>query len=77
MTPESLKNRRLVGVFLLACILFNYPILSLFNLETHLFGIPILYLYVFFIWLMIIVLIVLVTRFGIRIYPETFRNRKP
>ncbi len=45
MTLDSVISRRLFGIFLLGFILFDYPILSIFNLETFLFGIPLLYLY--------------------------------
>ena len=63
MTLDSTISRRLFGLFLLGYILFNYPILSIFNSEKFLFGIPLLYLYMFAVWLLLIVLIVLVTRF--------------
>ncbi len=69
MTPESLKSRRLVGLFLLGCVLFNYPIISLFNINSDWFGIPILYVYVFGTWLFIITLIVYVTKFDINVPP--------
>jgi len=59
MTPESIKNRRLVGVFLLGCVLFNYPLLSLFSTRVVLFGIPQLYLYVFCAWALLIALIII------------------
>ena len=62
MTPDSVKSRRLVGLFLLGFVLFNYPIFSLFSIETELLGIPILYLYCFSAWLLVIVLIRYVTR---------------
>ncbi len=62
MTPESIRGRRLVGLFLLGFVLFNYPIVSLFNIEAALFGIPVLYYYCFCAWLLVIVLIRYVTR---------------
>ncbi len=62
MTLDSAISRRLFGLFLLGFILFNYPILSIFNLETFLFGIPMLYFYVFSVWTLLIILIVVVTR---------------
>jgi hypothetical protein len=37
-------------VFLLGCLLFNYPLLYLFNINDRLFGIPLLYIYVFTAW---------------------------
>ena len=69
MTPESLKSKRLVGLFLLGFILFNYPIISLFNLDTYWFGIPVLYLYVFGSWFLLIMLIILITKFKIKPSP--------
>lgn len=62
MTPEFMISRRLFALFLLGCLLFNYPILSLFNLEAFLFGIPLLYLYMFAVWTVLIVMIVFVMR---------------
>jgi len=61
MTSLAAKARRLVGLFLLGAVLFNYPILALFNREHFLFGIPILYLYLFGIWALLILLTSLVT----------------
>jgi hypothetical protein len=63
MTPESIVSRRLVGLFLLGFILFNYPILSLFNLRIYWFGMPLLYLYVFVLWGVFILIIVLISRY--------------
>jgi hypothetical protein len=31
-------------------LLFNYPILALFNVPSTLFGVPVLYAYVFIAW---------------------------
>ena len=61
MTPDSLKGKRLVGLFIVGLIFFNYPILSLFNLNKIIFGIPILYVYVFMVWFFLILLIVFIT----------------
>jgi hypothetical protein len=66
MTPDRLKNRRLAGVFLLGWVLFNYPVLSLFNRHTTLLGIPLLYAYVFGAWALVILLIMLGVRFSRR-----------
>jgi hypothetical protein len=63
VTPESLKSRRLVGLFLLGFLLFNYPILSLINLDVFWFGIPVLYFYMFFVWAVIIAMIGITTKF--------------
>jgi heme/copper-type cytochrome/quinol oxidase subunit 2 len=64
MTPESYISKRLVGLFLLGFVLFNYPVISLFNIDKFWFGIPILYLYVFGVWFILVMLIVLITKFN-------------
>jgi hypothetical protein len=48
--PEVLKGQRLVALFLLGCLLFSYPLLSIFSQDSMLWGIPILYLYIFIAW---------------------------
>ena len=62
MTPESKKNKRLVALFLFGCVLLNYPIISLFNLNVFVFGLPLLYIYIFGIWGLLILLSAWVTR---------------
>ena len=46
----KLTGERLVAAFLIGCVLFNYPVLSLFDRGAELFGIPLLYAYVFAAW---------------------------
>jgi hypothetical protein len=60
---ESNLNKRLVALFLLGCVLFNYPILSLFDLEIPIFGLPLVLVYIFGIWCLLIGLTALATRF--------------
>jgi hypothetical protein len=55
-----LAGQRLVGIFLLGCVLFNYPMIYLFNSTHELFGIPVLYAYVFGAWALLIGLMALV-----------------
>jgi hypothetical protein len=64
MTDLAVKARRLVGIFLLGAVLFNYPILSLFNRKVIVSGVPIMYLYLFGVWALLIVLMALTTRSG-------------
>jgi hypothetical protein len=64
MSPDSRNTRRLAGVFLLGWVLLNYPILSLFNLPTLLGGIPLLYAFVFAVWILTVGLVALITRSG-------------
>ena len=61
MTRDSKKNKRLVALFLLGCVLLNFPILSLVNLETLVLGFPLLYVYIFGVWCLLIALTVLAT----------------
>ena len=63
MTRDSKKNKRLVALFLLGCVLLNYPILSLVNRETLVFGLPLLYVYIFGFWCLLIALTALATFF--------------
>ena len=60
MIRSSLKGQRLIAVFLLGCLLLNYPIASLFAGDAELFGVPILYVYVFLAWGVLIALMALV-----------------
>jgi len=50
MVRPSIKGQRLVALFLGGCLLFNYPILSLFANHNQILGIPLLYAYVFATW---------------------------
>jgi hypothetical protein len=43
-------GERLVAAFLGGCVLFNYPLLSLFDRAASVFGVPLLYAYVFVAW---------------------------
>jgi len=62
MTPENKKYKRLVALFLFGLVLFNYPILSLLNLDVLVFGLPLLYIYIYGIWGLLILLAALATR---------------
>lgn len=53
--PDDIRHRdRLIGLFLLAMVLFDPPLLLLFGGGATLFGLPVLYLYLFAAWLAII-----------------------
>jgi hypothetical protein len=60
MYRARLVAQRLVAVFLLGALLFNFPFIALFNGAGEVFGIPILYAYVFGVWLALIILVALV-----------------
>jgi hypothetical protein len=47
-------------LFLLGALLFNFPLLAVFNRAAYVFGIPVLYAYIFFAWTLLIGLLALV-----------------
>jgi hypothetical protein len=55
-----MKSQRLVALFLLGCLLLNYPLLSLFNRIGTFMGIPVLYFWLFAVWALLIVLMAFV-----------------
>jgi hypothetical protein len=62
MPSGSPRNRRLSALFWLGLILFNYPLLSLFDVPKTLLGIPLLYAYLFGVWLLLILFLALTAR---------------
>lgn len=56
MQRSDITGQRLVAIVLLGCVLFNYPVLSLFSKPGVLFGIPLLYFYIFAVWALLIAL---------------------
>jgi hypothetical protein len=58
------KGPRLVALFMLGALLFNYPILALFNKPNLVFGIPLLYAYIFAAWALLILLMALAVERG-------------
>lgn len=62
MTDDKINGRRLVGLFLLSMLLFNYPLLCLFNRPILIMGIPLLVLYLFGTWTLIILLMLIISR---------------
>ena len=56
---------RVLGLFLLAFLTLNYPLLSLFS-GGWVLGLPLLYAYLFTVWLSLIVLVALIHRLATR-----------
>jgi len=50
MEKFQIKAQRLVALCMLGVVLFNYPMLALFNVAATVFGIPVLYAYIFTAW---------------------------
>jgi hypothetical protein len=44
------KGQRFVALCMFGLLMFNYPILALFNVSGTLFGVPVLYVYIFAAW---------------------------
>ncbi len=54
MARESVLQ--LFGLFILGFVLLNYPVMGIFDHDRLLAGMPVLYLYLFFVWIFLIVL---------------------
>ena len=60
--PGSVRAARLASLFLAALLAFNYPLLAVFNGVGSVFGIPVLYAYLFAAWIAVIALAALLVR---------------
>ena len=47
---DKVKQQRFVALCMLGMVLFNFPVLAIFNVPAMLFGVPVLYVYVFVAW---------------------------
>lgn len=54
------QNERLIVMLVIGVILLNFPLLSLFSRIKLFFGIPVLYLYIFSVWVVFILCLALV-----------------
>jgi hypothetical protein len=54
------KGQRFVALCALGLLLFNYPLLALFNVAGTIFGVPVLYAYIFVAWAALIALMAIV-----------------
>jgi hypothetical protein len=57
-------GQRFVALCMLGLLLFNYPILALFNVSGTVFGVPLLYAYIFVAWAVLIALLAFVAETG-------------
>ena len=60
MAKPSRRGERLAGLFLLGCLLFNFPLLALFNVRDTVLGVPVAYAYLFGAWTLVIAAVALV-----------------
>jgi hypothetical protein len=54
------KEPRFVALCMLGLVLFNFPVLALFNVGGTVLGVPVLYAYIFAAWALLIALMALV-----------------
>ena len=57
MDKQESKSQRLAALAMLGCLLFNYPLMALFNVHATFLGVPVLYAYIFFAWALLIALV--------------------
>jgi hypothetical protein len=60
MRSSRMTGQRLAAICVMGCVLLNYPILSLFSRPEDVMGIPLLYVYVFAVWILLVGLLALV-----------------
>ena len=59
MNEFESKGQRFAALCMFGIVLFDYPILALFNVSGFLFGVPTLYAYVFSAWAALIAMMAL------------------
>jgi hypothetical protein len=62
MTRPGITTERLLALFLLGILVFTPPFLGIFNTPRLVAGIPLLYLYLFIVWGMLIAIVALTVR---------------
>jgi hypothetical protein len=60
MAHGATRAQRLAALFILGWLLFSYPLLSLFNVGGTVAGIPVLYAYLFGVWILLVALMILI-----------------
>ncbi len=68
MSGPRLRNERMGGLFLLGVLAFNPPLLDVFDAGegVMVFGVPLLYVYLFLAWAVLIALMALVLNRPVR-----------
>ncbi len=59
---DSLRNARMVAVAALGLLLFNFPLLALFDVDVRVLGVPLLWVYLFAVWALVIAVVAWVVR---------------
>ncbi|MEZ5591444.1 MAG: hypothetical protein R3F53_12350 [Gammaproteobacteria bacterium] len=55
MSQQRRRRDWLIMLFVAGLLAFNYPLLGLVNSVALMFGVPVLYFYLFAIWLLLII----------------------
>lgn len=53
---DKAKESRFIALCMLGLVLFNFPVLALFNVDAAVLGVPLLYVYLFGAWALLIAL---------------------
>jgi hypothetical protein len=56
MRDDKNKEQRFFALCMLGLVLFNFPVLALFNVGGSILGVPVLYAYIFAAWALVIAL---------------------
>lgn len=56
----ALRTKRATGFLIVAFLFFNYPLISIANQPKLFLGIPVLYLYLFILWIAVILISLLI-----------------
>lgn len=64
MGEFDVRGQRLAALCLLGLLLFNYPLLAVFNVQSTVLGVPVLYAYFFLAWGALIALMAFVIERG-------------
>ena len=56
MKRSGMTGQRLTAIFMMGCVLLNYPILFVFSRPAHVAAVPLLFWYVFGAWALLIAL---------------------
>jgi len=54
---DSLRGTRMVAVGVLALLLFGFPFMTLFDVNVRVFGVPLLWTYLFVSWGVVIAIV--------------------
>lgn len=61
-SDDERTRTRLVALAVVAFALFSYPLLRVFDRDVLVLGVPLVWLYVFVVWALLIVLVALTVR---------------